>query len=158
VNPEVHQASAELEHRIGSALDISARYMMARGTHLPFTRDTNIAPATQTRTYNVLDASGAVKSAITVPFYNARINPALGQLLTYETGINSWYHALILQATQRFSHNIQFTTSFTWSHATDDGQSSFTFLPGASTLDPFSTHADYGNSVMDQRKRFLFSG
>ena len=158
VNPEVHQASAELEHRLGSSLDISARYMMARGTHLPYTRDTNIAPATQFRTYNVLDANGAVQNTISVPFYNARINPAFGQLLTYETGVSSWYHALILQATQRFNYGIQFSTSFTWSHATDDGQSSFTFLPGNTVLDPYNIRADHGNGVLDQRKRLVFNG
>src|SRR4029453_1703181 len=100
--------------------------MMARGTHLPFTRDANIAPATQSRTYNVLDAAGTVERTITVPFYNTRINPAFGQLLTYETGVSSWYPPLVLQANQRFSHGIQFMTSFTWSDATDDGQLSYT--------------------------------
>ena len=158
VNPEVHQGSLELEHQIGTDLNVSARYMTARGTHLPFTRDANIAPSTQNRTYNVLDASGAVVSAISVPFYNARINPAFGPLLTYETGVSSWYHALILQANKRFSHGIQFMSSFTWSHATDDGQSTYTFLPGNAVLDPFNRRDDYGNTGVDQRKRFVFNG
>ena len=52
----------------------------------------------------------------------------------------------------------QFLSSFTWSHATDDGQSSFTFLPGNAVLDPFNRRADYGNSPTDQRRRFVFSG
>jgi hypothetical protein len=158
VNPAVHQASAEIEHQLGASLNISARYVGARGLHLPFTRDANIAPATQTRTYNVLDASGNTQSSITLPFYNARINPAFGQLLTYETGVSSWYHALIVEANKRFSHSVQFLSSFTWSHATDDGQSSFTFLPGNQILDPFNRRADYGSSLTDQRKRFVFSG
>ena len=158
VNPAVHQASAELERQIGSSVNVSARYVMARGLHLPFTRDANIAPTTQTRTYNILDTAGAVQSTITLPFYNTRINPAFGQLLTYETGVSSWYHAMIIEANKRFSHGIQFLSSFTWSHATDDGQSSFTFLPGNAVLDPFNRRADYGNSPTDQRRRFVFSG
>ncbi|HYR84019.1 MAG TPA: TonB-dependent receptor [Terriglobia bacterium] len=161
VNPAVHQASAEIETQIGSTFNLSVRYLMARGLHLPFSHDTNIAPATQTRTYNVLDAAGSVQSTLTVPFYNARINPAFGQLLTYETGVSSWYHAMMLQANKRFGRGIQFMTSFTWSHATDDGQNpalTSTFLPTVSVLDPFNRRADYGNSVMDQRKQFVFSG
>jgi hypothetical protein len=158
VNPEVHQASAEVEHQIGSALNVSARYMMARGTHLPATRDTNIAPATQTNRFNVLDANGGVETTITVPFYNSRINPAFGQLLTYETVVSSSYHAMILQAAKRFSRGVQFMSSFTWSHVLDDGQSSFTFLPGNAILDPHNRRADYGNSTLDQRRRFVFSG
>jgi hypothetical protein len=157
-NPSVHQASAQLEQQIGSSVNVSGRYIMARGTHLPYTRDANIAPATQTRTYNVLDMNGSVQSTVAVPFYNTRLNPAFGQLLTYETGVSSWYHAMVLEANKRFSHGIQFMSSFTWSHATDDGQSTFTFLPGNSILDPFNRRADYGNSGVDQRRRFVFSG
>ncbi len=160
VNPEVHQASAELDHQIGKDFNVSGRYLMARGTHLPFSRDANIAPATQTRTYNVLDAAGAVERTITVPFYNTRLNPAFGVLQTYETGVSSWYHAMVLQANKRMSHGIQFMANFTWAHATDDGQSSYTFLPSAAggVLDPYDRHSDYGNSFLDQRKRFVFNG
>ena len=161
VNPAVHQASAEFENQIGSTFNVSVRYLMARGLHLPFTRDINIAPATQTRAYNVLDAAGAVESTMTVPFYNARINPAFGQLLMYETVVSSWYHAMMLQANKRFGHGVQFMSSFTWSHATDDGQNpavTSTFLPAVAALDPFNRRGDYGNSVIDQRKQFVFSG
>src|SRR5262245_44667050 len=49
-------------------------------------------------------------------------------------------------------------TSFTWSHATDDGQSTFTFLPGSAVLDPYDRRADYGNSGVNQPRRFVFSG
>jgi hypothetical protein len=158
VNPEVHQGSVELEHHVGPALTISARYMTARGTHLPFTRDSNLAPATVTRLYNVLDASGAVERTISVPFYNTRLDPSFGPLLMYETGVSSWYHALTMQVNRRFRGGIQFMSSFTWSHALDDGQSTYTFLPGNTILDPFDRKADYGNSTIDQRKRFVFHG
>lgn len=158
VNPAVHQASMEIESQLGSDFNVSARYMMARGTHLPYTRDANIGPATQTRTYNLLDTAGAVQRTITVPFYNARINPAFGPLLTYETGVNSSYHGLVLQADRRFNRGFQLLTSFTWSHAMDDGQSSFTFLPGNTVLDPYNRKDDHGNSPTDQRRRFVFSG
>jgi hypothetical protein len=158
VNPEVHQGSLELEHQIGNDFNVSGRYIMSRGTHLPYTRDANIAPSTQTRTYNVLDANGAVERTITVPFYNARLNPAFGQLLTYETGVSSWYHAMVVQASKRFSRGLQFTGNFTWSHATDDGQLTYTFLPGNAVLDPYDRASDYGNSSLDQRKRFVFNG
>jgi hypothetical protein len=158
VNPEVHQGSAEIEHQLGSTVTMSARYMMSRGTHLPFTRDMNIAPATTSRFYNVLDASGGVERTIEVPFYTTRLDPAFGPLLTYETGVSSWYHGLTAQINKRFSRGVQFMSSFTWSHALDDGHASYTFLPGSVILDPYNRRADYGNSVFDQRKRFVFNG
>src|SRR5207244_8921126 len=94
-----------------------------------------------------------------VPFYTSRINPAFAQLLTYETVTNSWYHAGTLEVNKRFSHGLQFMSSFTWSHATDDGQASFTFLPlNSAVFDSNNRRADYGNSIFDQRRRFVFSG
>jgi len=158
VNPAVHQSTLELERYISSNLTVSAVYLMSRGTHLPSTRDTNLSPAATTRSYNVLNSAGGIQGTVSVPFYTTRVNPLLGQLLTYETGVNSWYHALILQASKRYGHDIQLMTSFTWSHSTDDGQSSYNFLPGNVVLDPFNRHADYGNTNFDQRKRFVFSG
>jgi hypothetical protein len=106
----------------------------------------------------VLNAAGAVDQTITLPFYDTRPNRALGPLLTYETGASSWYNALVLETSKRFSHGIQFTSSFTWAHATDDAQSTYHFLPGNSVLDPFNRRDDQGNSNLDQRKRFVFSG
>jgi hypothetical protein len=158
VNPEAHQGSVAVERQIGQFLSVSATYLTSRGTHLPFTRDTNITPATSSRSYAVLDAAGAVERTIAVPFYDTRPNRALGPLLTYETGASSWYNALVLETSKRFSHGIQFMSSFTWSHATDDGQSTYHFLPNSTVLDPFNRRDDYGNSDLDQRKRFVFSG
>ena len=93
-----------------------------------------------------------------MPFYDTRPSKALGPLLTYETGASSWYNGVVLETSKRFSHGMQFTSSFVWSHATDDGQSTYHFLPGSTVLDPFNRRDDRGNSDLDQRKRFVFSG
>jgi len=34
---------------------------------------------------------------------------------------NSTYHGLAVQLNKRFSHNLQFVSSYTWSHNIDDG-------------------------------------
>lgn len=159
VNPLMHQGNLELERELGGDFSVAVRYLVTRGTKLPTTRDANIAPSTTTRSYNVLNASGGVERSITLPFYTARLNPAFGQLLTYETVINSWYNAMVLQVNKRFSDGLQFMAYYTWSHSLDDGQGSYTFLPSSSAvLDPYNRRGDYGNSGFDQRQRFVFNG
>ncbi len=159
VNSMIHGGNVEIEHELTNNLSIAVRYLGARGTKLPTARDANIAPATQSRTYNVLNSAGAVERTIVVPFYNARINPAYSSLQTYETVLNSGYHAGVIQVNKRFSDGLQFMGYFQWAHAIDNGQTSFTFLPSAgAVLDPFNRRDDYGSSNFDQRKRVVFNG
>jgi hypothetical protein len=158
VNPLIHTMNAEIERQFGSSFSIAVRYMGARGLRLPITRDTNLAPATQTRTLTVSDSNGVVQRTVTYPFYTNRINTAFGPLLTYETVVNTWYNSMVVQVNKRFSQGLQFMGYFTWAHALDDGQTSFTFLPGSGAVfDPYNRKADYGSSNFDQRKRFVFN-
>lgn len=56
----------------------------------------------------------------TLPF-NAVNNNAMLQPDYQITEINSIYHALQAKYTHRMSHGLQFQTSYTWSHALDNG-------------------------------------
>jgi len=49
-----------------------------------------------------------------------RPQPQLGAFTTIKSDSNSSYHSLQVQANKRFSHGIEFTTSYTWSHAIDE--------------------------------------
>ena len=69
-----------------------AGYVVSRGLHLPIFIDTNLAPSTTTRSYDVTNISGATQLSITEPFYTGRIDPT-GPILTGFSDVNSWYTA-----------------------------------------------------------------
>jgi hypothetical protein len=68
---------------------------------------------------------------------------------------NSNYNALNLEAKRRFSHNLQFLASYTWSHSIDDSSDLQTLLK---PLNNRNFRAERGDSLFDQRHRFVFSG
>jgi hypothetical protein len=84
--------------------------------------------------------------------------PLLGSFTSIESDGNSIYHALQVQFNKRFSHGIQFTTAYTWSHAIDEGSDVFD-LAGTLALpqDSFSRAAERGDANFDVRHRFVYS-
>lgn len=67
----------------------------------------------------------------------------------------SSYNALNLELQKRFSENIQFYATYTWSHAIDDSSDLQTLLK---PQDNTNFRAERANSLFDQRHRFVFSG
>ena len=68
---------------------------------------------------------------------------------------NSSYNALNLELKKRFSNNIQFLASYTWSHSIDDSSDLQTLLK---PQDNTNFRAEKSDSLFDQRHRFVFSG
>jgi hypothetical protein len=71
----------------------------------------------------------------------------------YSNGTSD-YHGLTATLRKRMAKNYEFLFSYTWSHAIDDG----TDLQ--SPLEPqnnYNANAERGNSLFDQRHRFVFS-
>jgi Carboxypeptidase regulatory-like domain/TonB dependent receptor len=68
---------------------------------------------------------------------------------------NSTYNALNVDVKKRFSHNIQFLASYTWSHSIDDSSDLQTLLL---PQDNRNFGAERADSLFDQRHRFVFSG
>lgn len=68
---------------------------------------------------------------------------------------NSSYNALNLEVKKRFSSNIQFLASYTWSHSIDDSSDLQTLLKPQDNL---NFRAERSDSLFDQRHRFVFSG
>ena len=68
---------------------------------------------------------------------------------------SSWYNALTINVSKRFSNHFELLSSYTWSHSIDNG----TDLQ--STLEPADSRFPYlerGNSVNDQPQRWVTSG
>jgi hypothetical protein len=68
---------------------------------------------------------------------------------------NSSYNALNVELKKRFSTNMQFYATYTWSHSIDDSSDLQTLLK---PQDNTNFRAERSDSLFDQRHRFVFSG
>jgi hypothetical protein len=119
--------------------------------------DSNIAPTTQTRSYDVTSVAGSTLSSFTVPFYTARINTNTGPILTGVSDVNSWYNSFVLTFRKRMSAGLEFAANYTLAKATDCGQvpGQFgTFNGTDSPIDPYNRKLECAVSDLDQHHRF----
>jgi hypothetical protein len=71
-----------------------------------------------------------------------------------ESSGNSVYHGLTVNLSKRFSHGVEFLSSYTWSHTIDDSTDLQTLLEPADNRFP---HFERANSDFDQRHRWVTS-
>ncbi|MGA2149366.1 MAG: TonB-dependent receptor, partial [Bryobacteraceae bacterium] len=89
VNPRTHEGDVTFERQLPGDLSGSLAYVVSRGEHLPIFLDTNLAPATTTKTYDILNASLATAQTYTVPFYTSRIDTNTGEVFAGFSDVNS---------------------------------------------------------------------
>src|SRR5205807_1035816 len=157
VNPQVHEGEVTVERRLPGDITVSAGYVVSRGLHLPIFVDSNLAPSTTTRSYDVTSAAGTTQQTITVPFYTSRIDPT-GPILTGYSGVNSWYNSFVLTFHKQMSKGVEFTANYTLAKAVDGGQvagSNGTFNGTDYSIDPYHRKLEYALSDLDQRQRFV---
>jgi hypothetical protein len=162
VNPAVHEGELAIERELPWRMTVSATYLLTRGLHLPASYDANVAPTTQTRSYDVLTSSGTTALTATVPWYTpaGRIDAGTGLILNQASVINSWYNGLVLSLHKPMNHNLELLFNYTYSKALDDGQTAGTngtFFGTDGILDPYNLKGDYARSDLDQRHRFVGS-
>jgi hypothetical protein len=160
VDPLVHEGDVTFEKALPGNMGFTAAYVVSRALHLPIFVDGNVAPATQTRTYDIVNAAGATQSTFTTPFYTTRLNPTTGIIQLGSSDVNSWYNSMVLTLRKNYSHGVEFLLNYTLSKAIDGAQVSGvngTFFGTDVILDPYNKKAEYGNSDMDQRHRFVGS-
>lgn len=74
--------------------------------------------------------------------------------VSYKAEGTSNFNALQLQVHKRFSHGLQFTSSYTWSHALDEQSGLGLFFTGNNPLNP---RANYASADFDQTHVFLIN-
>ncbi len=157
-NPSAYTGDVTVERQLPGSISVSAAYVFSRGLHLPVFNDSNLAPATTTKSYDILNASGATAQTYTVPFYTNRIDTGTGIITTAYPAVNSWYNSMVLTARKQMRHGIEFTTNYTLSKSRDDGEvgGSFgTFAGSDIAVDPHNLKGEYALSDLDQRHRFV---
>jgi len=156
--PQIHEMDLTIERELGWNTVVSVSYLGSLGRSLPDFVDTNIDTAvTQPITYSVVGGGPIASTTYTTNVYVKRLNAAFGSTTDIFSGISSNYNALTVQALHRFSHNVQFSANYTWSHSLDFGQNASTFSDTNDLLVPNNIRPEYGNSNFNVPNRFVFN-
>ena len=158
VNPRVHEGEVTLERQLPGGISGSLAYVFSRGLHLPIFVDANLAPATTTKSYDILDKTGGLAQTYSVPYYTSRIDTNTGIINAAFSDVNSWYNSMVIAVRRPMRHGLEFTANYTYGHANDGGQAAGNFGTFAGTevsVDPKNRKPEYGISDLDQRHRFV---
>lgn len=146
--PNAKRFNFNIQREVAGGIVLNAGYSGALGDHLQRLVNFN------TRMPSI------VNGRITFNPADKRRNPNFADVRYFYTGTDSDYHALSLSARKRFSHGIQWQSSYTYGKSIDDGSSSTGGdYPGGSTGDrsvDFPT-SDRGLSQFDIRHNFVFN-
>ena len=160
--PYTMQSDLTIERDLGHDVTVSAGYVWNRGLQFISVRDLNVGPTGPSVTYRINDASGNSVGTWTTPTYLLanRVDPRYQQLLQVENGGQTWYNAMVLQATKRYSHGLVASAQYTWSHAIDTGNqgnvTNAAIYAVRTTLNG-DYSGDKGTSLLDVRHRFVLN-
>ena len=164
VPPLAHEMNLSIEQKMPGKMSLQVGYVGTRGLRLPVFVDANLVGQTPhgARTYNVLNASGALVQQLTVPVYlpSDRINTSLASFNTGFSKANTWYNSMAVTVRRPFANGLQVLMNYTWAKATDDDQvgGAFgTFFGGNTPLDPNNIKIENGPSDTDIRNRMTLS-
>lgn len=153
----VQQFSLNTQEELHDGWLLEAGYVGGRGIHLQRLRSLNQAvSASATSPIRGADSNTLANIGLRVPIQGIRPD-ALREM---ESGGSSWYNGLEMSLTKRFSHGLQFLTSYTFSKVldTDGADINSTSSANALTLgDQNSPHQRWGRASFDRTHRFIFS-
>lgn len=153
-NPVSDEFNLSVQQALGWKTVLGVAYLGSLGKQLPTFVDSNIAPAASTKTYTF--AGGPLAGdQWTVPLYTARINPAYNALTLIRSSVNTSYNALSITLDHRLSQGVQFSVSYTYSKALDNGMNQSSGADPNDQTDPFSMLPDYGLSVNNIPQRLV---
>jgi outer membrane receptor protein involved in Fe transport len=175
-SPEVHQVSVAMEREIANRVVAEISYSYVHGQNLIRARDLNLPPPTNVQ-YPIYDSSGLnllgygsvasfatwqLTDSLTCPFRPcinplARPIPQLGAIDVFESAASSVYHGATISIRRQMTHGLYFRVGYTYAHAIDDGQDALVAGRPATVQNSYAPSTERGNSVTDQRSRFVFS-
>ena len=155
-NPYVQQWNLNVERQITNSLGLTVAYVGSEGTHLRVAQNlnqleletgaacgANPSPCL-VRPFPALSAASPIKP-----------NSKIGNIIEANSGGTSNYNALWLTLNKRFSHGLQFNTSYTYSKSLDNvSQNNNTVL----LQNSLNLAGNRALSDFDTRHRFVFSG
>jgi hypothetical protein len=159
--PRAYELEAGVEQRLPGNVNFSASYLFTRGVKLPAHYDTNLGAAV-TKNYDVQASTGAAFQTVTVPFFDNRLDNSVGVILIEASPVTSRYNAMVLTVRKPMSHGIELLANYTFSGATDDGQTGQNiggsmFFSSDGVLNPYNFKLEQGRSATDTPHRFVAS-
>jgi hypothetical protein len=176
-NPSTYQADLTVQQDLGRHNVFSLAYLGSFGRELPNFINVNQNPnAYYNETYTVQpNANGTCtlfvcgtqlqtrvyagrqySTAATPVLGSIAPNPTYGAITQLVSNVNSSYNGLSFDITNRTYKWLTFDANYTWAHALDFSQSSYTGTSVNSWLDPFGNQRlNYGNSTFDIRQRVV---
>lgn len=175
--PHVEQTSLSMEQEVAHRLAVGVSYTYVHGVDLIRARDVNLPPPVNV-TYPVYDSTGAnfLGTYYTIPSFStwqlsssfpcpyppcinplARPIPQLGAIDVFESAASSVYHGATLSVHRQMTSGVYFRLAYTYAHAIDDGQDALVAGQPSTVQNSYAPKAERGNSVTDQRQRFVFS-
>jgi hypothetical protein len=155
--PQIHQWDFIFEREIARNTVVSASYLGSFGNSLPNFVDTNLPRPARTVALSVVGGPFAGQTYLTPLFTGPRPDTRFLQLTEIRSDVYSKYHALVLQANRRLTRGLQFQTNYTFSRASDNGQSSQTFTTNNLPFNAFDQQGEDGLSAFDRRQKFVAS-
>jgi len=175
--PHVEQASLTMEREMADRLAVGVSYTYVHGEDLIRARDVNLPPPVYV-SYPVYDSTGtnflnefySEASFATIqntysftcpypPCINpiARPIPQLGSVDVFESAASSVYNGATLSIHRKMTNGVYFRLAYTFAHAVDDGQDALVAGVPSTVQNSYAPNAEKGNSVTDQRNRFVMS-
>lgn len=150
--PLVHEYDLAFEREIANNTAVSVSYIGSQGRRLPLFIDTNLAPPTSSVTYTV-NGGPLNGQSFTLPLFTARKDTAFGAITQISDIGKSMYNGVVFGFNRRMSHGLQVQAAYTYSHASDEGQSSTTFTATNNVVNPYAVYLEQGRSIFDIRQR-----
>lgn len=151
-NPVVQQMNLGVEYAVTKDLSISLSGLRVKGDHLTRTADQNlVTPTAKT----ILDNSGVAHPYY---YYPGRISSNFGRISLFESNASSQYNGLVFEMKKRFTHHLQGSLNYTWSHAIDNNPDATSVTIGGTDdpkdpMYPTMPWLDRGNAGADVRHR-----
>ncbi len=175
-NPYTEQFDLTVQQDLGFSSVLSLSYLGALGRELPNYLNVNLDPTkTYNYTYTLAPAAngscgpvacgtytqkayaGKLQTGATSSVYNnILLYPQYGSLTETIANVNSNYHALTVDTTNRSYKFVTFDANYTWSHSLDFNAAQFTANGTNNWLDPYANaRSNYGNSALNVRHRVV---
>jgi hypothetical protein len=157
-NPVIQQANLGVELALSSNLSLSMGALHVKGDHIQRTADMNLGTPTNA---TVATLDGTILNYLRYP--TARPNTNFQRISAFQSNASSNYNGLVVELKKRFSHGVQASAAYTWSHVLDTVPDATSVVPGNAGDDakvaqyPTLPLLDRGNGNADLRHRLAAS-
>jgi Carboxypeptidase regulatory-like domain/TonB dependent receptor-like, beta-barrel len=148
--PTVYQWNLNIQRELGRDLVLSAGYVGSRGVNLETRYSLNVRTD-----FQIVNGQKFFPVGVNGP----KVNPNFSSLNLHDFSADSYYHALQLNLTKRFSYGLQFEAAYTLSKSIDTASATESVFSngalGSFRQDPFDSRGQRGLSDFDTRNNFV---